>query len=332
MLILNNDKKMNKKLVYLVILLVFFIGCRGPIDREGGITYYRTGTQGITVNFMYNTPDELYEYEDGEIIIELRNEGAFPQAEEIGEFAGRIWIGGYDPNIMILEPEELYLDELALEGKSPFNDRGGYDTIRVRSDIYNLPKGIASLPQTMQVSLTYLYKTIANPLVCIDPTPRSTYLRQKVCSVDDYRSIGVPTQGAPVNVISVDERVTSEAILFNIRIKNIGYGQGGYGEGYSIGTGKVIDEHLWDDDPHRGYSINEIDRVRIDEISVGSIPLLCQPDDGFIKLIEGEGTIFCKLPTAGISDVYLSPLTIVLEYAYLSSIYKNINILEEVIY
>ena len=36
--------------------------------------------------------------------------------------------------------------------------------------------------------------------------------------------------------------------------------------------------------------------------------------------------------TAGISDVYLSPLTIVLEYGYLSSIYKNINILEEVIY
>ncbi len=96
--------------------------------------------------------------------------------------------------------------------------------------------------------------------------------------------------------------------------------------------GKVIDEHLWDDDPHYGYSINEIDRVRIDEITVGSLPLLCQPDDGYLKLVEGEGIIFCKLPTAGIGDVYLSPLTIVLEYGYLSSIYKNINILEEVIY
>jgi hypothetical protein len=240
---------MYKKLIYLGLLLLFLIGCRGPIDREEGITYYRTGTKGITMNFMRNTPDELYENEDGELIIELRNEGAFPQADEPGEFSGRIWIGGYDPNIMQLIPEELFLDEMALEGRSPFNDRGGYDTIRIDSDIYNLPHGVASLPQTVQVSITYLYKTIANPLVCIDPEPRSTYLRQKVCSVDDYRSIGVPSQGAPVNVIDIEERVTSENILFKIRIKNMGYGQGGYGEGYSIGLGKVIDEHLWDDNP-----------------------------------------------------------------------------------
>lgn len=324
---------MNKKLFCLVLLLVFVLGC-SPTDRdyEDAATYYRTGTRGITLNFIYNTPDELYENEDGEIIIELRNEGAFPQSDEIGEFSGRIWIGGYDPNIMLLVPEELYLDDVALEGKSPFNDRGGYDTIRIRSDIYNLPQGVASLLQTIQVSTTYLYKTIANPVMCIDPKPRSTYLRDKVCDVVNYRSIGVPSQGAPVNVISVDERVTSENILFKIRIKNEGYGQAGYGEGYSVGLGKVIDEHLWDDDPNNGYSIDDIDRVRIEDISIGSIPLICQPDDGFVRLIEGEATIFCKLPTAGITDVYLSPLTIQLEYAYLSSIYKEIRILEEVIY
>jgi hypothetical protein len=323
---------MNKKLICIVILSTIFLACRGPTDREEGDVYYRTGNSGITLNFMYNTPDEIYENEDAEIIVELRNEGAFPQADEKGEFSGRIWIGGYDPNIMELVPEELYLDDMALEGKSPFNPRGGYDTVRISTDVYNLPKGVASLPQTIQASVTYLYKTIASPLVCIDPTPRSTYLREKVCDVEDYRSIGVSSQGAPVDVISVDERVTSENILFTIRIKNMGYGQGGYGQGYSIGMGKVIDEDLWDDDPHRGYDINEIDRVRIDEISVGSLPLICQPDDSFVKLVEGEGTIFCKLPTAGISDVYLSPLTIVLKYGYLSSIYKNINILEEVMY
>jgi len=323
---------MNRKIICVAILLILSLGCRGPVDNQKGEINYRIGTRGITMNFMSNTPNEIYEAENGEVILELRNEGAFPQADELGEFSGRIWVGGFDPNIMLLEPENLYLDGQALEGKSPFNDRGGYDTIRIKTDVYNLPTGVASLPQTIQISATYIYKTVANPLVCVDPKPRSTDLRERVCSVDDYRSVGVPSQGAPVDVISVDERVTSENILFKIVIRNMGYTQSGSGGGYSVGMGKVIDEQLWDDDPHYGYNINEIDRVRIDAISVGSLPLLCQPDDSFVKLVDGEGTIFCKLPTAGIKDVYLSPLTIVLKYGYLSSIYKEVNILEEVKY
>lgn len=313
---------MHKKIICLILVLFFCIGCSSQNNEREEVDY-RTGSEGNVLNFVSNTPNNLYENENPvSMTLEIRNKGAFPQPEDGNDNFAYLWLGGFDQEITELSFSDVNLDKTELEGKSIFNDVGGYANRIISGSVTDLPDGITSLPQTIQVSATYEYETIANPLVCIDPNPRSTNIDKKVCSAEDYSSISLSSQGAPVAVTSVKEEVTSKNIIFRIYIKNVGNGR-------VIGLNKVSSP------PYPGYSINDVDKIEVESVKVGTKATSCTPTDGIVKLIGNEGYIVCRLSTDGtgvdsITNVYLSPLTIKLKYGYLTSINKNINILEEI--
>lgn len=312
---------------FIVLVLVSSImGCGGGSDNNNdqGDLYYRRGSDGLVLDFLSETTDVLYENErDIEIVAEIRNEGAFPQSDDLDSLNGRIWVSGFDRDILDLSPRNNFLSEDELEGKSPYNRRGGFSSILVEGDVLQLPEGLPSLDQTIKVSATYEYKTIANPEVCIDPEPRSTKIKERVCRVRDYSTISLSNQGAPVAVTGVDEEVTSEGILFKIYVRN-------------VGDGRVIDRTVVDQDPNAmgGYERDEVDEVYISEINLGVRPMSsCKPDVGeYLELYNDEGVIYCKMSSAGIDNVYISPLNIILKYGYLTTEYHDIKIREEVQY
>jgi hypothetical protein len=335
--------KMEKKGILIVLLIVFILsGCRRADVDEPRETTYRTGTQGLYLKFPTDAPTEIYENDrDVRFIVEVRNRGAFPQSDEVDEFRGKLWIGGYDDNILRIYPrlgssitQGVNLDPYVLEGRSVYNRDGGYSAVEFQMDVGDLPQGMPYYRPRLIVTASYLYKTIGNPIICVDPEPRSTRVREKVCEIGDYSArgtgggsgrggsvgTGLGSQGAPISITRVEEDVTGSDILFKIYIRN-------------VGGGLVIQETDIDNNPNLGYDWRDMNKVRIEDIRVGNIRMTeCRPIIGRdVELIDEEGYIFCRLDKAAVSgESYVTPLNIILSYGYTSSIERDIEIFEEV--
>ena len=311
-----------KKSVAILILVGILIISSGCTRREGEPVEvnYRTGTQGLVLDFPTDTPNELFENDPNvKMIIQLRNQGAFPQHDSGEHLDGWIWVGGFDKNILDLRFEENRLRDDELEGKSPYNPRGGYSAVVLRGPLFNLPEGMELYEPRLLVIATYYYETIANPIICIDPEPGATFVREKVCNVKD--PISVSSQGAPIAVTRVEQHATHDNALFRIYIRN-------------ADKGLVIDEYDIDQNPNYGYDLDRMNYVTIKDVNVGNERMTeCRPGIGDrIKLIENEGFMFCRFSTAGKIEAYTTSLNIRLSYGYTSSIERPMKIFEEVIY
>ena len=334
--------KKNVLIAILVVCILFISGCQRANVDEPRESNYRTGTQSIELKFPTNMPTEIYENDrDVRFMVEVRNKGAFPQSDEVDEFKGKLWIGGYDERILRIYPrlgssisQGINLDGYSLEGKSVYNRDGGYDPIEFQIDVGELPDGMPYYRPRLIITASYFYKTIGNPMICVDPEPRSTKVREKVCEIGEYSAVGsgggsgkggnvgsgVGSQGGPITITRIEEDVTGSDILFKIYIQN-------------SGDGMVILESDIDQDPNQGYDWRDLNLVRIDDIRVGNTPMTeCRPSRGRdVQLIDGKGYIFCRLDrTAAGGKAYVTPLNIQLSYGYTTSIERDIEIFEEV--
>ncbi|MFC1768175.1 hypothetical protein ACFLZX_00285 [Nanoarchaeota archaeon] len=320
---------MNQKRVCICIVLVVLsvlVGCDGGGD-EPSVIEYRTGSRALEVTFLDGFPSQVYENDDDiRIPVQIENYGAFPQFEELGDLEAFIWVGGYESSIMqatfdggdirkALDPEEL-------EGKSAYNLQGGRTIESLIISIGDLPDGTAVYDPRLIFSLTYKYRSTASEEICIDTQPRSVEVRDKVCSLSNFRkSYSVAPQGGPVGVTNVEETVTSAQTSFKIDIQN-------------LGSGVVIDRALVSDNPNEGYDWREINKVYVEDVQVGGRTVdSCRPPLGDpIELYNGQGNIICTFShaSAGTDEAYITPLTVKLEYGYKTSDFRNIKILEAI--
>jgi hypothetical protein len=341
--------KFEKKGVSIVVFIVILLmsGCSPYRTDEPQEVNYRVGTEGLTMRLPTDTPTQIYERDsDVRFIVEVRNKGAFPQSDEVDEFRGKLWVGGFDDRILQIYPRlgssieygvDLFGEEL--EGKSPYNQDGGYSAVEFQMDVGELPQGMPYYRPRLIITSSYFYKTIANPMICVDPEPRSTRIREKVCEIGDYGAVGtgggsgrggsvgsgLGSQGAPIAVTRVEEDVTTTDILFKIYIQNLGSGENG--------RGLVILESDIDLNPNEGYDWRDMNLVRIEDIRVGNLPMTeCRPSIGRdVQLIEDKGYIFCRLDKAAAGGkAYVTPLNIVLSYGYTTSVQRDVEIFEEV--
>ncbi len=316
---------MNRKFISLFFLVsvIVFSGC-APKTGEPGTNRedYRQGTEGLYLDFIQDTITRAYEMDpDVRMVVEVRNRGAFPQYDQIGQLNGRIWVGGFPRDIIDLRPERDLLDEEALEGKSTYNPDGGYTSVIIAGPVYELPEGTPFYPTKVIVTATYNYETIASAKVCVDPSPSGTKIREKVCDIESYQSISLGSQGAPVAVTSIEEEPTYRSLLFKIYVSD-------------VGNGLLIDESDVGRNPNKGYDWDRLNKVRIADVTLGNrVMTECKPDIGdYLRLSDGKGYIFCKLDTSGIDSVYTAPLNVKLRYGYANSVSKDLEIYEEVGY
>ncbi len=315
---------MKIKYALLLVLIIILAGCNqsgiGGKTSQPKEVNFRTGTDGLVINFGQGNPDKLYEGEnDVNFLIEIQNKGSFPQIDDFGErLDPNIWVSGFDTSILELYQDDD-IDERLLEGKSPINLEGGRTSIILNGGVFNLPTGRDSFRTPIVVALTYRYVTTATPTICIDSNPRRGVVREKVCDIGKYGSVSFSGgQGAPIVVSKVEQEVTSKDLLFKIEVQH-------------VGKGIVIDDSLVRMDPNRGYSFQDLNKVKIDEISLsGGESLNCRPDSE-ITLVNNKGYIICSLSKSQVegNNVFLTPLNIRLRYGYSSSIRKEIDILRE---
>lgn len=296
-----------------LLLIVLLAGCaqRGK-DKEAFFREYRTGTQGLSINFVQNLPPpRIYDTEEFNAMIEVFNKGAF----EVGGPGDRIYISGYDPTIITGIPT-TGAQIPKIEGKTQFTPEGAMDTITFKGTISRLLTD--KVPVRLLTTACYGYETLASANVCIDPQPFGPTVRQKVCTA---QSVATGSQGAPIAVTNVQLEPRPGATGFKITVSN-----SGGGDVFRYGA-----QYLQKCSPYdqKGLELDEIDYVLLADVAVSGVSIKnsCKPlDNGHIRLSGGQGSIYCQLTNIRGSTAYITPITITLKYGYRNVLFKDFEI------
>jgi len=308
-------KKRGLAVLVLFLLLISLVGCArfkrtSPDDEPEEI--YR-GTKGLDMKFSRNLPQsKIYDTSSLNILLELENKGTY----DLSGSKCRLYLSGFDDRIIRgLDKDKICSN--SLEGKSILNPEGGFNTLQFSTDLIDLPDYLDKLPQKILVTACYEYQTTANPIVCIDPHLYEIGPIDRACTVRDVSTPG--GQGAPVAVSGVKvEMAGRDRVAFRITISNVGGGTPLY-RGASVFT-----DCPFNVDP-KDYNIVSYDV----DMSGGSV-MKCSPEldgDYRVRLVDNKGTIFCTFRVSG-ENAYTTPLRIILDYNYMQSISKDIEIIK----
>jgi len=333
--------KKNKNFIFILfILAILIVGCRPPTSTQGEDTSYRTGTEGLVMNFIPGAPpSKMFADEDDVYIpisIEIRNKGAYPTSKDYDgwDIDSVIFIGGYDKKIIgqwelgdesVAEPRvDLNEKKDVLEGKSINNPKGGYDLLEFTGTASLGDIEVDKYTPNFLVTACYEYKTKASPNVCIDPRPFSTVNERKVCNIHD---VSLTNQGAPVAVTKVESKALSNSIQFKIHFKNVGKGEV-----------IAIDELEKCSSAGEKLEKRHMDFVKIEEVEIGgnSIKSDCgqllniDSYGDYARLINNQGFIVCNLKNykEDVDSAYTTPLYVELSYGYRTAISSSVEIVK----
>src|SRR3989338_1004954 len=218
-------KRVNNRILLVLILVIIatiLISCRCGTGLFSGkdpkqntaIARERiyTGTDGLTMRFMPNLPPaETYDTGSIQIIAEIRNLGT----DKIEN--AKFYLSGYDTGI--IQNIDNFKELNNLEPKSEFLLDGGYDTVTFGSSgTIKIPKGADEYRPRFVLSACYDYKTVATPIVCIDPNKQNPAIKEKgACQM---QSVSVGGTGAPVAVDRVSLDSTIDKAFVRIELSN----------------------------------------------------------------------------------------------------------------
>lgn len=317
----NKNKKSNISfrtiitLLFIIVLTFALTGCTGSnrSNRNGEISNYRIGTQGLEMRFLNNAPPTVVYAEDEffPVSIEVKNKGVYP-GENDGSITADIHFLGFDKDIIRnLDVESIDFEEE--EAKTRYNPEGGYNVMSVEADIeYGVfeDSKIDTYQAQIRAAACYPYKTFVAEEVCIDPNPN----RNSDSDTCTPGTSGSGSQGAPVAVTSINSVAQRGKARFVMTLSNVGGGNV-----IRINDiGSCVDSDL-------EYSSN--DKVEIIDAQLSNgIYLECTPEDE-ITLVNGQATIVCKADGLDESmPAFKSVLQMELEYGYKKEISKTIQV------
>jgi len=299
-----------------LLVLLFIVGCQGfvrggerPEETAGLASYVRSGTQGLQLGFVSGLPpNSIYDIDDLVIVTEIKNTGAYDLISGRGDNCF-LEVSGPDWNIVRgLLKRQACGD---IDGKSVFNTEGGFNQIEFKSTSMYLPTGVDKYSPNLVLSACYNYQTVASPQVCIDPAFYQLTSEQKACQVRDVALGG--GQGAPVSIDRVGVDMLGQKAIFEIDISN-------------AGGGRVVSPQTSLNLCPGGLYYDDFDEIGFTVSLSGQFPEKCTPQDGVARITNGKGKIFCTF-SIGNTAAYETPLQIKLNYNYLQSISKKIDII-----
>ncbi|MDO8481016.1 MAG: hypothetical protein Q7S65_04325 [Nanoarchaeota archaeon] len=310
---------MRKSWPLVLLLVLLLTACGSSRNRNGeGISEkdYRTGTEGLQLTFMQNNPpDKVFAGSEMDVLVEVRNAGAYPDTDA---FDGKLEIYGYDRKAFVRGGwDGSNFIGRTLQGKSQFGPSGGREVKQFHVDEVTTLFGAEFYEPTLVVAACYKYRTIAEPLVCIDPEPFTVFDENKVCTIpSNGKSYSLSNQGAPVAVTKVTEEVSAKNLHFGIYIQN-------------VGEGKVVDENTRNDCP-LSLDYNDVDRVLVQVKLPWDGAPRCQPRGDSadpVRLDEsGNGYIYCTFTKPTTKSAFETILQVQVDYRYLDTIQKKIRI------
>jgi hypothetical protein len=310
--VIKEDMMKIHVLVMFVILLIVLTGCKGGPSEQNIKDDYHKGTQGITINFINNAPpSRVYEGDDLDISIEVKNKGAYPTSNS---FKGKLELSGFDPSSIRGSWDGGNSIPTDLEGKNQYNPEGGYEVMTYKARDVRVPFDADYYEPNILVHSCYDYKTTADVIVCLDPDPYKVVEEKKVCSIQNVIVGG--GQGAPVAVTKIEEEVGSDQIYFRVYVSN-------------VGGGSVMLPRSYNDCPF-DVKLDDLNKIT----AKIKLPYDASPDcspkgtaSDPIRLNNGNGYIFCKFRKPATDSAYTTSLNVELDYSYSDSISKQIKII-----
>jgi len=314
----DNQSNILKKIlisVFILIMALAIVGCDGNGNgrKQGEVTNYRVGTQGLEMRFLSNAPSSIVYAEDESfpVSIEVVNRGVYP-GENDGSISADIHFVGFDKDIIgNLDVESIEFDEE--ESKTRYNPEGGYNIMSVDADVdFSLfeDSKIDTYDAKLMAVICYPYKTFLAEEVCIDPNPNRN-IRDNTCTPG---TTGSGSQGAPIAITSVESISQRGKSRFIITLSN-------------VGGGNVIRTNAIDACVDSDLEYSDFDKIEIIDAQLSNgISLDCTPQDD-ITLVNGYATIVCKAD--GLDETmpaFKTLLQMELDYGYKKSISKTIQI------
>ena len=294
-----------------VAVLLALVACTsGGSDQRISAENFRQGGDGLRIAFTPNVPpDRLYDSEDFAVLLDIENLGAF----DIGGPGDRIYLSGFDNRLITGLPSQgVQIPQL--EGKNQFNPQGARSTVSFKGRIGRITGDV--IPQPIQATACYRYRTEATANVCIDPDPYSTGVRPVSCTPS---SPGLGTQAAPIAVSAIAVEPRPGKTGFRVTVSNVGGGS----------VFRNGPDTLGKCNPQDRIDYNDIDYVEITDVTVGgsSIRPSCTPlDRGHVRLTSGSGQLYCEFVATG-RATFTTPITVTLTYGYRQTIQRALSII-----
>ena len=304
---------MKKDGLFVVMFLLFVIliaGCtpkqpENPQDVAAVTRYVRSGTLGLDIKFTQNVPPaQIYDTSDLTALLEIKNVGTY-------DLSGNkcfVQLGGFDPTIIRgVNARQACGD---LPGKNVYSVDGSFETTEFHSGSITLPHDVDNYKPTLVATACYEYQTIASPQVCVDPHFYELTAQQKSCQVRDFGVSG--GQGAPVAVTYVNVDMVGSKAVFAIDIAN-------------VGGGRVVSPRAGIQQCPVGLKYDDFDEVRYRLELSGGRMIQCTPRNFLVRLTGDRGKVVCTFDV-GNSQAYETPLRIQLDYNYMQSLQKPLEI------
>lgn len=302
----------------LIVFAVFVSACQlqpqAP-GKEQQLFGKITGSEGLRISFLENLPPpRLFDNEEFNALLQIENKGT---ANVDGTY-NKIYLSGFDPAVLN-GISNFGMQIPALRGKDIITQQEDIGSVSFVGRIALL-KDLGMMQTSLKLLATacYAYETLAGPEVCIDPTPFSPALRQKVCKA---QSVSAGTQGAPVAVTSVDVLASPGSTKFKVYVKNVGGGRV-FRSGLSA-LSKCAPSAPWAD------YFKDSDYVEVQDVLISgfSIKNNCMGlYDNHVRLKDGQGVFFCEFNNIRSSSAYPAQLVVKLRYGYETTLLKNVDV------
>ncbi len=307
---------MKRGWLALAFLCILVVGCTSRTGTQQPQSVWRVGSEGVRMIWQPNLPPpRVYDDQPLEVVLDLENRGAYT----VGGPGDRIYLSGFDPNIITNIPTTGF-QLPALEGITQYGP-GGIGTASFTGTIRSLGfRNVDKYTPRLLVTSCYGYETTGSDNVCLDPDPFTSATTTKVC-VPTAVSMG-GSQGAPVTVGPVVVEPSPGRTRFTITVTNAAGGDVFRPTGTNLQKCSPYDPN--------GLQYNDVNAVLVQDVSVSGVSILpsCKPlDNGYLRLTNGLGQMFCELDNIAGSSAYTTPLTVNVKYGYRQTQVRDVTIL-----
>lgn len=288
--------------IILGITMLFFVGCQGGGGDDEGEEDWKSGTTGVTLSVDPDSPPkEMWSGETHTLMIEARNEGAYPMEDD--SLNVDLFFTGFKDRLLDGIPED---DSIEIEGrKTSTNPEGGVKYYETEFDTY-LYEDSDTLDQDIMITACYPYKTFASLPICVDPDP--TQDNQDSCepSISGYSG----GQGAPVAIKDAEVDSVTGKVRVTIEITNSGQGTA-FVDNQCLSTSRSDENTVW-----------------LDGVYLGEEEMDCSPEAGEkVRMYGNEGRISCTYD--GLDEEkgsYRDSLGVELSYNYKTDVSKTVTL------
>ncbi|MBD3319068.1 hypothetical protein GF342_04125 [Candidatus Woesearchaeota archaeon] len=307
-----------KKSVLMILLLAFLAGCGYfPSGGGGGGSGSLSSTQGLVISFDPSSPPSQVHDNDQtfDVGVIVENRGSY-------ETTGTVTLRGFDPRIItgvarfkttgLLDPVTVTPSLSRVEGGSDYLAFSG--TTRPLSSV-GLPTDKYEFP--LQATVCYVYDTIASAeQLCVDPDPRAVTSRS--CVVPSSLPL---TSAAPVKVNIRDIAPTKGETTYVFEVSD-------------GGGGIVFATDAMNSCANNNLQRQDIGKVKVLRVSIGADDITgsCTGLSGgylamsFDQQWRPQPKIFRCTHTPASDGAYSTSPTVILEYGYMQSITKQVQI------